>query len=290
MVTVLHHVSLSVLSLTEHGLEEIPEQVFHISSLRTLDVSKNKLGSLGRISQLEELKSFNCDENVLVTSALSNISKLSKLQSLSLGKNRLENPANQTFPSLPPKLKQLKLHGNSFSSIPRQICDSKLPLEKLDLSLNNLAAIPPEICNLGEPAGGVLQVFLFWFAYFYFSHIGHNISQYTASLTELNLDNNVIVSLPKEVGQLTKLKTLSLRNNYIQVKKTNFSESNPQPIPAEVFENTLLIDLNLHGNKLTSTQINEFEGFGAFLERRKKVKTKNLYGGALVDMSVCGLK
>jgi Leucine-rich repeat (LRR) protein len=103
------------------------------------------------------------------------------------------------------------------------------------------------------------------------------------------LDSNVIVSLREELGRLTKLKTLSLKNNYIQVKSTNFSASNPQPIPASVFENTLLIDLNLHGNKLSSTQLNEFEGFEAFLERRKKVKSKNLYGGALVDMSVCGL-
>jgi len=109
------------------------------------------------------------------------------------------------------------------------------------------------------------------------------------SLTELNLDNNVIVSLPNEVGQLQKLKTLSLRNNYIQVKSTNFSSTNPQPIPASVFESTLLIDLNLHGNKLSSTQLNEFEGFNVFLERRKKVKNKNLYGGALTDMSLCGL-
>lgn len=109
------------------------------------------------------------------------------------------------------------------------------------------------------------------------------------SLTELNLDNNVIVSLPNEVGQLQKLKTLSLRNNYIQVKSTNFSSTNPQPIPASVFESTLLIDLNLHGNNLSSTHLNEFEGFNVFLERRKKVKSKNLYGGALTDMSLCGL-
>ena len=112
----------------------------------------------------------------------------------------------------------------------------------------------------------------------------------TVALSELNLDNNAIVSLPNELGQLKKLKTLSLKNNYIQVKSTNFSESNPQPIPASIFENTLLIDLNLHGNKLTSSQLNEFEGFSVFMERRQKVKTKNLHGGVMTDMDVCGLK
>ena len=121
-----------------------------------LDLSKNKIQSLGNISQLKELKSFNCDENILATRSLFAISKLSTLTTLSLGKNRLSNlptSANQTFPTLPPKVKQLKLHNNSFSSIPKQICDPKLPIEKLDLSFNNLASIPPEISNLGELTG-----------------------------------------------------------------------------------------------------------------------------------------
>ena len=111
---------------------------------------------------------------------------------------------------------------------------------------------------------------------------------HTATLTELNLDNNTIVSLPKEAGQLTKLKVLSLRNNYLQIIKNN-----PQPIPASLFVDTLLIDLNLHGNnKLSGTDLNGFDGFDVFLERRKKVKTKNLYGGAMMDgdLGLCGLK
>lgn len=146
------------------------------------------------------------------------------------------------------------------SAIPKQICDPRLPLEKLDLSSNNLASIPSEIGNL-------------------------------KALTELILDNNVLVSLPIEMGELIKLKVLSLRNNHIQVASTNFSASNPQPIPSSLFEDTLLIDLNLHGNKLTSTQLNEFEGFSVFLERRKMVKTKNLFGGAMDgDSTLCGLK
>lgn len=250
----------NILSLTEHKLEEIPQQVFLLTSLRTLDLSKNKIQSLGRISQLKDLKSLNCDENTLGTRSLSTISALDKLTTLSVGKNRLINSANHSFPSLPPKLKTLKLHGNQLTSIPKQICDNKLPLQKLDLSNNNLASVPPEIGNL-------------------------------VLLTELLLDNNVIVSLPNEIGQLKTLKALSLKNNHIQINSTQFSEINPQPIPKGLFVDTLLIDLNLHGNnKLTSTDINQFEGFDVFLKRRKIVKDKNLHGGAMVDMSVCGLK
>jgi len=111
------------------------------------------------------------------------------------------------------------------------------------------------------------------------------------SLVELLLDNNVIVSLPDEIGQLKVLKSLSLKNNHIQVNSTQWSAKNPQPIPQSLFVDTLLIDLNLHGNdRLTSTEINQFEGFQVFLNRRKNVKDKNLQGGAMIDTSVCGLK
>jgi Leucine-rich repeat (LRR) protein len=122
------------------------------TSLKTLDLSKNKLTKLGKISQLKELKSFNCDENALTSNELTPLSNLNKLQSLSLGKNRLENPTNHQFPSLPSTMKQLKLQGNSLSSLPRAICHPNMKLlEKLDLSFNNLAEVPAEICNLGEP-------------------------------------------------------------------------------------------------------------------------------------------
>jgi len=100
---------------------------------------------------------------------------------------------------------------------------------------------------------------------------------------------NCIVSLPDEIGNLTKLKVLSLKSNNIHVDTIKFSPTNPQPLPSSLFTETLVIDLNLHGNKMTSKQLNEFDGFNAFLDRRHSVKSKNLYGGALTDLDMCGL-
>jgi len=217
---------------------------------------------------LSNLKSLQCDENKLPAGSLAKLSSLSKLQSLSAGGNKLGLPVvekgavlrNQpeALPALPVSLRQLKLDNNSFSSIPMQICNSSLvKLEKLDVSMNNLASIPPEISNL-------------------------------VSLIELNLDQNSIVSLPEELGELHKLKVLSLKNNQF-VGGSSFSAQNPQPLPAVLFSKTPLIDLNLHGNKMTYKQLTEFDGFDDFLDRRKKVKSKDLYGGALTDFDVCGL-
>lgn len=195
------------------------------------------------------------------------VSKLTKLQNLYCGGNCLgrvlesdTNPAPEPLPSLPYTLKQLICDRNSLFTVPRSIVSTILVnLEKLDLSDNDLAAIPQEISNL-------------------------------KALNELILNRNLIVSLPESIGQLTKLKSLSLKSNKISVRNTTFTSSNPQPLPASLFTQTPLIDLNLHGNPMTSTQLNQFEGFPTFLERREKVKTKDLYGGAMTSFDVCGLE
>lgn len=272
-----------MLSLREHNLLEIPVTVFELTNVRTLDLSNNKLKEIpSKITTFTKLKSLRCDGNLLRSGSLSPaIGKMPSLQIFSAGDNKLGVPLDHgtskkqkgnkkstkngdktisIFPDLPPTLKQLKLDSNQFESIPMQICDpTLLKLEKLDLSRNNLASIPPEIANL-------------------------------SSLIELNLDGNCIVSLPEEVGTLGSLKALSLQSNQIQVYSTSFSAAKPQPLPAVLFTSTPLIDLNLMGNQMTNTQLNEFEGFDIFLERRQKLKSKNIYGGALTDLSVCGLE
>jgi len=165
------------------------------------------------------------------------------------------------LPQLPSALKQLKLDFNQLTSIPKSIYSSQLvKLEKLDLSNNKLSSIPLELCK--------------------------NLK----SLTDLNLNNNKIQALPDEIGELKKLKSLSLQHNNIFVQSTAFSETNPQPLPASLFVETVIIDLNLAGNKMTNTQLNEFDGFEAFLGRRQTLKSKDIHGGALVDLSLCGLE
>lgn len=163
--------------------------------------------------------------------------------------------------NMPVSLKTLKLNANFLTNVPRPIL-LLTKLQKLDLSNNELAALPPDIQKL-------------------------------TCLTELNLNNNLLTALPQEIGSLVKLKSLSLKNNHIRVLHPNQKlngTTNPQPLPATLFTETPLIDLNLHGNPMTSTQINEFEGYATFLERRQATNTKNIYGGAMANLSVTGLE
>jgi Leucine-rich repeat (LRR) protein len=259
---------LGILSLSEHGLNEVPEQLFvpELKKLRTLDLSANNLTRLGNMGSLIELKSLNLDNNKLPPGSLAPVTSMTKLQNLSVCGNRLGKPVAQdpsqarrqqlveAVPELPPSLKQLNLASNFLSHVPRHILSPRLiQLEKLDLSGNHLAVAPPEVANL-------------------------------VNLQELNLDNNAIVALPEEIGSMKKLKVLSLRNNQLRVTTTNFSDKNPQPLPKFLFTDTHLIDLNLHGNQMTNTQLNQFEGFQDFLDRRQKVKSKTM-----TNLDVCGL-
>lgn len=252
-----------VLSLSEHKLEHVPDQVFQISNLRTLDLSNNALMAVsGKFVNLKNLTSINLDNNKLTPGSLAPISSLPKLQKLSIGDNLLGKPTAGAFksgdvlPELPNSLKQLKINANFLSHVPRHIMSSQLTrLEKLDLSHNQLASIPVDIANLKQ-------------------------------LTELNLDDNVIVSIPQTAGSLTNLKVLSLRNNRI----SHPSNNNAPPLPASLFTETPLIDLNLHGNPLTSTQLNTMEGYDIFLKRRQVLKTSALLGGAMTNVDVCGLE
>jgi Leucine-rich repeat (LRR) protein len=248
-----HATKTGVLSLCEHKLEALPNKLWEMTKLRTLDLSKNALIALNpNISSLTLLKNLNLEQNQLQALTPS-LSKLTNLQTLNFGGNPMLGKALVVQEEeLPTSLKQIKGHSINLYSIPKSLF-SLQNLDKLDLSHNKIGVLPPEI-------------------------------QLLSKLSELNLDHNSIQSLPTEIGKLTKLKVLSLKSNRLSVN------SQPHPLPQSLFEDTPVIDLNLHGNPLTSTQLNEMEGYESFLERRQKVKTSALLGGALTNFDVCGLK
>jgi len=108
-------------------------------------------------------------------------------------------------------------------------------------------------------------------------------------LVELKLDRNQITAISGDIFAAAawgKLKSLSLESNQI----TSSSRSGtPQTLPAGLFTSTCLHDLNLKGNPLQKRELMDFDGFEKFLERREGVKKKDLDGGAMVNLTLCGL-
>mmetsp|Transcript_11649 Transcript_11649/g.21206 ORF Transcript_11649/g.21206 Transcript_11649/m.21206 type:complete len:303 (+) Transcript_11649:169-1077(+) len=272
---------LGVLSLTEHQLKKLPAQVLTLSDLKTLDVSRNALTNgdtsiMGIPERMLKLKTVNLSDNNLHAGSLPSLSPLTSLQTLNLSVNKLgrqqqikkgsKKPMAETvsaavghiLPPLPPSLKSLALSQNSLPSIPPQILQPHLSnLKELDLSQNGITGVLP-------PALKVLT-----------------------SLVQANFESNQITGLDAgifEGGGWSKVKVLNLENNNIT------STTNPQTLPSRLFTNTVLHDLKLKNNPMLKRELMEdFEGFDDFLSRRGEVKSKDLSGGAMANLSLCGL-
>lgn len=171
-----------VLNLSDSRLKQYPDaiDVLHLS-LRTLDLSKNKLKILPKsVGKFKELKILNVSNNLL-DSLPEEINELSKIETLQVNCNLLK--------SLPPLnnlmfLKRASIGDNQLSVFPEFLCELK-HLEALDLSKNNITQLPELIKQ--------------------------------SRLVELNLNQNQIRKLPAGLAECPRLKTLRLEENCLEL-------------------------------------------------------------------------
>jgi len=163
---------LSHLSLRNKGLTEIPDYVFNLEHLRTLDISGNQLSALSKsITKLKNLTGLflsnnqftDLPEEVLelpnlavldlegnkLASLPDTIKKLQKLTGLFLGHNRLI-----AFPDVVldlPKLLWMDLNDNQIPNIPDGVTELR-ELLILELTGNPLMTPPIEVADQGAEA------------------------------------------------------------------------------------------------------------------------------------------
>lgn len=155
-----------------------------------------------------------------------------------------------------PNLTKLSLKGNKLRAVPRSVLELA-QLQELDLSDNALETLPS---NLGE-----LQ-----------------------ELQELNVDGNKLTELPAALARCAKLKVLSARRNTLVGRSAG---AKVQCIAAELLgEGSAVQVMNLEGNPMTKEDLQQMDGFDAFLTRRTKLKNKEIHGGLNSDLSLCGLE
>lgn len=164
------------------GLTTVPDKVWSLAMLRTLDLSENKLltaESIRRLGTLTKLKSLSLDSNKL-PSLPAEVCTLKELTSLSVAHNQLA-ALPEALGALS-KLKTLQVSHNSLKSLPESMC-AMASLSVLDASANKLQALP---------AG--------------FGHLD--------SLVSAAFANNMLGALPAEgLSGLKRLKDLDLRAN-----------------------------------------------------------------------------
>src|SRR5688572_4036827 len=174
---------LQVLLITDNPIKTLPADFAELKSLRILDLRKSSLGrwpaGLEKIKTLEQL---NFGSNSL-TAFPNEILQLTKLEFLDLSFN-----PKTTVPFNIKKFTELK-----FLSLRRNELNDLMPglelpdkLRVLDLSGNNFTNFPKQILKL-------------------------------TNLESLDLSfNEDLTSIPREIGQLKKLKTLTLNDTAIK--------------------------------------------------------------------------
>ena len=215
------------LNLWALGLTTIPEELWNLTSLTSLDLSSNEITTIpANIRQLKNLTELIISENLLTTLP-AEIKHLDKLSKLRLDYNQLL--------SLPPEIGNLTslilltARDNRLSTLPPEI--GKLTnLVSIDFSNNLLTTIPSEIGKL-------------------------------KSLTSLSLWKNKLTYLPREIERLTKLPYLDLQENQLftlpaeignltNLRWINLSKNQLASLPMDVIRLTNLKAIYIQDNNL----------------------------------------
>ena len=250
-----------LLSLSEHRLTQLPAPLLEIVDLKSLDLKRNKLGStdasLTSLCSFAQLKTLHLDQNDLQLGHLPpSLAPLTKLQVFTISDNpKIGQSAGGLLPDLPPSLKNLDASWCRLSRVPPCLHNrgEMSALVSIILSGNEIVSLPDELYDK------------------------------CPNLAEINLKDNSVFRISSMVGKLKKLKALDLSNNRLS------SKDDEQCLASQLFAETTVIDLTLTGNDITLTVLNTFVGFDVFLDRRTKLKKKDMAGGALTDFGVCGL-
>lgn len=154
---------------------------------------------------------------------------MSKLETLN-AMNNVITMVPTSYSSLR-NLKTVNLSNNQIVEFPTMFA-GLTHLDMLDLSKNKITSIPAAAKDL--------------------------------FCTELNLNQNQISSIAEELAQCTKLKTLRLEENCLQITS----------IPTKILTESVISNIAIDGNLFNNKQFAELEGYKIYEERYTAVKKK----------------
>ncbi|XP_076037600.1 leucine-rich repeat neuronal protein 1-like [Oratosquilla oratoria] len=251
--------NFQALNLSGNSILNVYEHISDLGELVELDLSKNRLKSIGRgkmFQDLGKLKFFTVSKNNISTVFNDNLEGLDSLEILLLSNNRITYIEDKAFSALG-NLLILNLDKNTIGSLYGDWFVGLVNLTTLNLSHNRIHNLPAAIFkNLGKLERLYLN--------------GNRISKIETrafsellSLKVLTLDDNLITKIPTTAFQsiqalesltldqnpLTKIKPLDF--SHLSVTKINLCKMPElQIIDAKAFYNAAnLSTLHIHENK-----------------------------------------
>ncbi|NXM35343.1 LRC40 protein, partial [Oxyruncus cristatus] len=224
-----HLNSLSVLELRDNKIKSVPEEITLLQKLERLDLANNDISRLPyTLGNLPQLKFLALEGNPLRTIRRDLLEKgtqellkylRSKIQDDGPGLSEEPPVTAMTLPSQArvnmhaiTSLKLLEYSEKQAAEIPEEMFDAvgTNPVATVNFSKNQLREVPPRIVELKDSVCDV--------------NLGFNkISSISLELcglhklTHLDLRNNVLTSLPKEMEALTRLQIINLAFNRFKV-------------------------------------------------------------------------
>ena len=211
-------------------LEEFPEALTKVApTLRNLDLSNNRITAIPSwIGNFKSLKTLKLSNNRL-TRLPSEIGQLVKLETLIISGNILSDlPA--TMANLK-NLKELDASRNKLTQFPVMLGQLR-HLNSADLSSNQITNVPDGVEAL--------------------------------QLTELNLNQNQISAVSKNMANCPRLKTLRLEENCLAL----------EALPTEILTKSQISTLHTAGNLFSEKKLAEAEGYSVYMERYTAVRRK----------------
>lgn len=167
-----------VFQLTNAKLKEIPEEIFRLIQLRTIDLSGNNIKQLQTsIGNFANLRTLILNNNSLI-SLPEELCNLGKLETLSLNNNCLEQMPNKL--SNLRSLRTINLSNNRLTKFPITLVNLK-QLDFIDLAKNLIKEVPDGVEH--------------------------------CQAVEINLNQNQIATLSMDLGKCPRLKVLRLDEN-----------------------------------------------------------------------------
>ncbi|KAL3230479.1 Adenylate cyclase [Nakaseomyces bracarensis] len=190
--------NLLQVDLSYNKIHRLPKSCRQLVKLAKMNLSHNKLTYVGDLSEMKNLRTLNLRFNRISTIN----TNAPNLQNLFLTDNRIsnfdenlpklraleiqENPITSiSFKEYPMNMTSLSLNKAKLASIPGEIFNKLLRLEKLELNENNLTRLPSEISLLSK-------------------------------LVYLSAARNKLEGIPEEFSKLKSLRSLDIHSNNIR--------------------------------------------------------------------------